>query len=95
MNAKEMQTPHKQLQPLQERDLVSVPLRQGSGITTVKVLKRFEFEPSLMRSGVVVADRDKPASPPLLFVRGAPTKIEELVRGGILPPDFRQVLHSV
>ena len=74
---------------------MSVPLRRGSGVTVVKVLKRFQFEPSLMRSGVVVADRDKPAMAPLLFVRGAPNKIEELVRGGISPPDFQQVLCSV
>ena len=61
-------------------------------MTTLKVLKRFEFEASLMRSGVIAVDSAKPGSPALLFVRGAPTKVQGLVSGDSLPPDFHQVL---
>lgn len=77
---------------MQERDLVSLPAFRSSGVTTLKVLKRFEFEASLMRSGVIAVDRAKPRSPALLFVRGAPNKVQGLVSDDSLPPDFHQVL---
>ena len=77
---------------MQERSLVSLPSFRSSGMTTLKVLKRFEFEASLMRSGVIAVDSAKPGSPALLFVRGAPTKVQGLVSGDSLPPDFHQVL---
>ena len=76
---------------MQERDAVSLPLHKKAGVMTMTVLKRFEFEASLMRSGVVVSDRDRPNSPALVFVRGAPTRVEGLIRGGFLPPNFHQV----
>ena len=76
---------------MQERDLVTLPSFRSSGMTTLKVLKRFEFEASLMRSGVIAVDRAKPRSPALLFVRGAPNKVQGLVSDDSLPPDFHQV----
>ena len=80
---------------LQERNLVSLPLRLQSGmpasLTKLQVLKRFEFESCLMRSGVVAVDPEGPPHTALLFVRGAPAKIEQLVKGGVLPDDYRQV----
>ena len=77
---------------MQERDLVLLPSFRSSGMTTPKVLKRFEYEASLMRLGVIAVDRAKPGSPALLFVRGAPNKVQGLVSDGTLPPDFHQVL---
>ncbi|DBA92220.1 TPA: hypothetical protein ACH3X1_015928 [Trebouxia sp. C0004] len=79
-----------------ERNLVSLPLRLRSGrpasLTKLQVLKRFEFESCLMRSGVVAVDSDEDPDTALLFVRGAPTKVEQLIKGGVLPADYHQVL---
>ena len=84
---------------VQERDLVSMPLRlqtdRPASLTKLQVLKRFEFESRLMRSGVVAVDSQGPPNTALLFVRGAPAKIEQLVKGGVLPPDYHQVGCSV
>ncbi len=82
---------------LQERNLVALPLNRGHRVTdqvlTLQILRRFEFEASLMRSGVVAVDTDNPDTG-LLFVRGAPSMVEQLIRGGQIPADFRQVDHT-
>ena len=74
---------------------MSLPLRREPGqpasLTKLQVLKRFEFEARLMRSGVVARDERSPLGTALLFVRGAPARIEQLVKGGILPSDFHEV----
>ena len=78
----------------QDRNTVAVHLAMQPGaastLTTLHILKRFEFDASLMRSGVVVADKATPWKP-LLFVRGAPSRIQALVISGRLPPDFNKV----
>ena len=78
---------------------MSLPLRLRWGspasLTKLQVLKRFEFESRLMRSGVVAVDKDEDPNTALLFVRGAPAKVEQLIRGGVLPADYHQVcLHG-
>lgn len=77
---------------LQERDLVLLPSNQSPGVTALRILKRFEFEASLVRSGTIAVDQTTPGSPALLFVKGGPTQVEGLIRGGDLPPDFHKVL---
>ena len=62
--------------------------------TTLSILRRFEFESSLMRSGVVCTDSGGPPGSALLFVRGAPSTVEQLVGTGRIPADFRQVMLS-
>lgn len=78
--------------------MVSLPLRPKSGQpaspTKLQVLKRFEFESRLMRSGVVAMDSSGRHAKTLLFVRGAPAQIEQLIRGGVLPPDYQKVACS-
>ena len=78
---------------LQERNLVALPLNCGHKISdqvvTLQVLRRFEFDPALMRSGVVAVDCEDPETG-LVFVRGAPSVVEQLVRGGHMPVDYRQ-----
>ena len=85
---------------MQDRNLVSLPLRLKIGrpasLTKLQVLKRFEFESRLMRSGVVAVDSDEDPNTALLFVRGAPAKVEQLIKGGVLPPNYHQVgLHDM
>ena len=79
----------------QERNLLSLPLRLQSdrpaSLTKLQVLKRFEFEAQLMRSGVVAVDLEEDSNMALLFVRGAPARIEQLLQGGGLPTDYHQV----
>ena len=80
---------------MQDRNRVALPLAaldgQPASLRTLQVLKRFEFDPALTRSGVIV--HDKSPNGALLFVRGAPHKVVGLVRGGALPSDFDQVHH--
>lgn len=74
--------------------MVALPLNMGHKaaheVVTLKVLRRFEFESPLMRSGVVAIDTEEPDTG-LLFVRGAPATIAQLIRGGQIPDDYRQV----
>ena len=80
---------------LQDRNSVALPLAaldgQPASLHTLQVLKRFEFDPALTRSGVIA--RDETPNGALLFVRGAPHKVVGLVKGGALPSDFDQVHH--
>lgn len=73
---------------------MALPLKNGrkhaDHVVTLQVLRRFEFEAALMRSGVVAVDTDDPDTG-LLFVRGAPSMVEQLIRGGQIPANYRQV----
>ncbi len=61
--------------------------------TTLHILKGFEFEPSLMRSGVVAVEhhKGKHATDGLLIIRGAAAVIERMIDKDVLPPEYRQV----
>lgn len=84
---------------MQERDLVALPLkrstnanpRQPAALVTLQVLRRFNFEPALMRSGIIAAEHEAAAGTALLFVKGAPSKLKPLLKGNTLPDDFQQV----
>ncbi len=80
---------------MQDRNCVALPLAaldgQPASLRTLQVLKRFQFDPALTRSGVIAAD--KSGNGTLLFVKGAPHKVVGLVKGGALPSDFDQVHH--
>lgn len=60
--------------------------------TTLRVLQRFEFEPGLMRSGVIACEQGAASGTALLFVKGAPSMLKPLLKAETLPPDFQQVL---
>ncbi len=76
---------------------MALPLNRGhrlaDQVLTLQILRRFEFEAALMRSGVIAVDTDNPDTG-MLFVRGAPSTVEQLIRGGQIPGDFRQVDHT-
>lgn len=50
-----------------------------------------QFEALLCRSGVVVWADDAPNGTALLFLRGAPTVIKDLVQPESVPEDFDEV----
>lgn len=84
---------------MQGRDAIALPLkdnahpRKPAALRTLQVLKRFDFEPSLMRSGIVArAEHSTPHGTALLFVKGAPSRIKPLLRGDSVPDDFQQVI---
>ncbi len=60
---------------------------------TLHILKRFEFESSLMRSGVVAVEhhKGKHDTNGLLIIRGAAAVIERMIDKDVLPPKYRQV----
>ncbi|DBB14077.1 TPA: hypothetical protein ACH3X3_001037 [Trebouxia sp. C0006] len=81
-----------------ERNIVTLPLQTTRGRqnrhTTLHILKRFEFEPSLMRSGVVAVEhhKGKHATDGLLIIRGAAAVIERMIDKDVLPPEYRQLV---
>ena len=92
-------TPYYVLDIMQERDQIALPLKGNVGqretaSARLNVLKRFSFEPALMRSGVIAAQHNAPAGTALLFVKGAPSKVKPLLRGSTLPHDFQEVCHQ-
>ena len=83
---------------MQGRDAIALPLRDNANprepaaLKTLQVLKRFNFEPSLMRSGIIArAQHGTSHGAALLFVKGAPSRIKPLLRGDSVPDDFQQV----
>lgn len=59
--------------------------------TTLQVLKRFEFEPQLLRSGVLAVDPAGTPDEAVVFIRGAPASIEQIVGKDRVPADYCQV----
>lgn len=84
---------------VQDRNVVALPLKHANDKsatqTTLQLLKRFEFESQLLRSGVLAADSAAPEDEAVYFVRGAPAAIEDLVGRAQVPLDYRQVLRTL
>lgn len=90
---------HRCIACMQGRDAIALPLRDNANphkpaaLRTLQVLKRFNFEPALMRSGTMArAKCSVPHGAALLFVKGAPSRIKPLLRGASVPDDFQQVV---
>ena len=83
---------------LQVRNLISVPMVLASqktsgkfGMVVLAILRRFEFEPQLMRSGVIVNDTAGSPDEHLFFIKGAPGPVAQLIHSSRIPSNFRQV----
>jgi len=83
---------------MQERDVIVLPRKPDhvskSWTAKLTITKTLEFSSQTLRSGVVVMDDALPGSA-LLFIRGAPGIIKDLVQPSSVPADFEQVWHSV
>lgn len=66
-------------------------VKRSARMTTLTVLKRFEFESELLRSGVLAVNSAGPSDEALLFICGAPACIQQLVGEDQVPADYRQV----
>lgn len=60
-------------------------------MTLLTILKRFEFDPQLLRSGVLAVDTSSPAGKIMVFLRGAPSSIRRLIPTKLLPRDYQEV----
>ena len=58
-------------------------------------LKRFEFESQLLRSGVLAVDSAGPSDEAVIFIRGAPSCIEQLLGNNQVPNDYHQVCSTL
>ena len=80
---------------LQDRNQIALPLQTGPRkayrTAHLHILKRFEFEAPLLRSGVLVVDDDGEVDTALVFIRGAPVVVEQLIKNSSTPADYRQV----
>ncbi len=80
---------------VQDRETVMLPRkpdkRSASRQAKVSILRVLEFNPETLKSGSVVQSTDAPPGSALLFVRGAPSVIKELVEPDSVPQDFDQV----
>lgn len=78
----------------QDRNQVSLPLRlegqPSACTTTLQVLRRSEFESQLLRSGVLAVDSAGSPIEAIMFVRGAPASIEQLIGTNQVPEGYRQ-----
>ena len=63
-------------------------------LATLRVLHVLEFNSQTLKAGAVVKSEDAPPRGALLFVRGAPVAIRDLVQPASVPTDFDQVWHS-
>lgn len=83
---------------LQHRNVVTLPLQTTHSRkhrqATFNILKRFEFESALMRSGVVAVEQHKSkqqAAHGMLIIKGAAAVLERMVGTDRLPPNYRKV----
>ena len=79
---------------VQDRDTVVLPrrpdARSSSNMAKLSIVKVLEFSSQTLRSGVVVMTKDAPRGSALLFLRGAPAVIKNLVDPATVPHDFKQ-----
>lgn len=77
--------------------MVSLPLQATHGKqerqATLHILKRFEFEPALMRSGVVAVEHHHGVSAAhgVLIIKGTAAVIGQMVGSDRLPANYRKV----
>lgn len=85
---------------VQDRNVVILPLQMTHGRrnrqVTFHILRRFEFESSLMRSGVVAVEHHKGQhlTTGVLIVRGTAAAIENMIGSDRLPSNYRKVTCS-
>ncbi len=82
---------------MQERDVIVLPRKPDhvsrSRTAKLTIAKTLEFSSQTLRSGVVVMADDALPGSALLFIRGAPGIIKDLVQPSSVPADFEQVWH--
>ena len=81
---------------MQERDVIVLPRKpdhvSNSRTAKLTITKTLEFSSQTLRSGVVVMADDALPGSALLFIRGAPGIIKDLVQPSSVPADFEQVI---
>ncbi|DBB02797.1 TPA: hypothetical protein ACH3X1_013629 [Trebouxia sp. C0004] len=79
---------------MQERDVIVLPRKPDhvskSQTAKLTITKTLEFSSHTLRSGVVVMADDALPGSALLFIRGAPGIIKDLVQPSSVPADFEQ-----
>ena len=80
---------------MQDREHVVLPRQpdrtSSALLAKLAITKVMEFTSQTLRSGVVVWSDDGPKGSALLFLRGAPAVIRNLVQEASVPEDFNQV----
>lgn len=83
---------------MQDRETVVMPRRADHISSAVRarltIVKVMEFTSQTLRSGVVVLSDDAPKGLALLFLRGAPAIIRDLVQAASVPPNFNEVSYE-
>ena len=77
---------------LQNRDTVVMPHRPDANskatTATLRLVRAFEFNSQILKSGMLVTSDVIPAGTGLLFVKGAHTAIKRLISAAALPADY-------
>jgi magnesium-transporting ATPase (P-type) len=80
---------------VQDREHVVLPRQPDHTsealLAKLSIAKVMEFTSQTLRSGVVVWSDDGPKGSALLFLRGAPAVIRDMVQPNTVPEDFNQV----
>lgn len=79
----------------QGRNLVSLRTARSARRTTqtavLTILRHFDFDSQLLRSGVIATDSAGSPEEMVFFVRGAPSSVAQLLRAGAAPRDLHRV----
>ncbi|KAL0043037.1 hypothetical protein WJX79_007543 [Trebouxia sp. C0005] len=65
---------------------------RSSSLAELSIIRVLEFSSTSLRSGVVVLSKGMPRSSGLLFLKGAPSVIRQLVQPASVPSNFDQVV---
>ncbi len=80
---------------MQDREHVVLPRQPDHTsealLAKLSIAKVMDFTSQTLRSGVVVWSDDGPRGSALLFLRGAPAVIRDMVQPNTVPQDFNQV----
>ena len=78
----------------QAHNTVALPYRahgEASYLIKLQILKRFEFTSQAMKSGTIAVPENESDDTAVLFVKGAPSVIQQIADPVTVPPDFTKV----
>lgn len=64
---------------------------EASYLIKLQILKRFEFTSQAMKSGTIAVAENESDDTAVLFVKGAPSVIQQIADPVTVPPDFTKV----
>ena len=81
----------------QDKRHVTLPRQRDkqsrASTATLDILRVLEFDSQRLKSGVIVSSDDAPSGSALLFIKGAPGVVKDMVLASSVPSNYTQVVH--